>query len=105
MGMYGLTMDEYRSMLAAQGGACLICGRVPKPIGKSLAVDHDHDTGEVRGLICVICNRAIGQLGDCPTMLRRAADYLEGKLARFHGKASLVQRSCDAPDERKQNFS
>lgn len=103
LGMYGLTLDEYRSLLDAQGGACRICGRVPKPTGKSLAVDHDHDTGQVRGLICVICNRAIGQLGDCPAMLRRAADYLEGKLALLHGKAPHAKRSCDATDERKPN--
>lgn len=83
LGMYGLTLDEYRRLLAAQGGGCRVCGRQPKPGRKSLAVDHDHATGKVRGLLCVICNRAIGQLGDCPVRLRKAADYLEGKLARF----------------------
>ena len=75
---YGLTRGEYEA-LAADG--CHICGRkdtdTPR-VGK-LAVDHDHVTGEVRGVLCWMCNTALGKFEDDPERLRRAADYLEGR--------------------------
>jgi hypothetical protein len=74
---FGLTIEEYDEMLTAQGGACAICKGVEKS-GKRLAVDHCHETGRVRGLLCTNCNNAIGGLQDNPTLLRAAADYLEG---------------------------
>jgi len=60
---YGLTVEEYDAMLAAQGGVCAICRRPPRD-GSALHVDHDHATGEVRGLLCFTCNNALGDLGD-----------------------------------------
>lgn len=70
--LYGLTMAQYEAMLAEQDGRCLICRKVMAPP----AVDHDHETGEVRGLLCRQCNTAIGLLGDDPAMLVRATEYL-----------------------------
>ena len=65
-------------MLKSQQGTCLICGRPP---GKyRLSVDHSHETGEVRGLLCARCNRGIGLFWDDPVIFRRAADYLEVTL-------------------------
>lgn len=55
--VYGLTIDAYQVLLDYQGGACYICRAVPK--SKRLAVDHDHATGLVRGLLCRRCNREI----------------------------------------------
>lgn len=55
---YGLEPGEYDKMLAAQYGRCAICGN--KPVTIRLAVDHDHVTGKVRGLLCKRCNRALG---------------------------------------------
>ena len=52
---YGLTVEEYDAMLAAQGGGCAICGRPPRA-DISLHVDHDHNTGAVRGILCFRCN-------------------------------------------------
>lgn len=72
---YGITAEEYERMLEEQGGACAICRRSPDP-KKALAVDHDHRTGQVRGLLCDPCNRAIGQLADDPERLERGAGYL-----------------------------
>jgi len=72
--------DHYEILLEKQQGACAICGgKQQQRMGKQprFAVDHDHKSGIVRGLLCGKCNRAIGQLGDDPAVLRAAADYLE----------------------------
>ncbi len=71
---YGLTQDEFDAMVLAQGGCCAICGRQSE--GK-FNIDHDHDTGNVRGLLCGPCNRGIGLLGDSAETLQRAVAYLE----------------------------
>lgn len=78
---YGLTPEQYEAMSGRQGHACAICRRPEtavsrngKPLG--LAVDHDHATGRVRGLVCRRHNQAIGLFGDDPELLRAAADYL-----------------------------
>lgn len=80
---FGLTVEDYDALLASQGGACACCGGVethkyPSGKVKSLSVDHDHQTEQVRGLLCVKCNRAIGYFDDSPQRMRRAADYLDG---------------------------
>lgn len=71
---YGLEPEEYDRLLADQGGVCAIC-REP---GLKLVVDHDHQTGAVRGLLCADCNIGIGRLKDNPGYLRAAAEYLGG---------------------------
>lgn len=73
LAQYGLTIESFEVMRLAQDGRCLICLKVPQDI---LVVDHDHRTNTVRGLLCRICNAAIGQLGDSPERLIRAASYL-----------------------------
>lgn len=81
--VYGLTPGCYDALIAKQGGVCAICGRdEPNAHGRTgkkfqLSVDHCHDTGRVRGLLCQNCNRAIGLLGDNVELLRKAIDYLE----------------------------
>ena len=75
---FGITLDEYETMLAQQAGVCAICKAPPETsYCGTLAVDHDHDTGKVRGLLCTRCNTALGSLRDSPEMLRAAANYLE----------------------------
>jgi len=66
-------------------GLCDICGKEETVLGstgkvKALAVDHDHGTGRIRGLLCNNCNRGIGLLDKEPDLLRRALAYLEGSL-------------------------
>lgn len=81
--LYGITPEDYSAMLADQGGVCAVC-RQPEPDAHgrtgtrfSLSIDHCHDTGRVRGLLCQKCNRAIGLLGDNVELLRSAIRYLE----------------------------
>jgi hypothetical protein len=74
---YGLTPENFELLLNRQGGVCAICGTPPSQ-KKRLAVDHNHKTGAVRGLLCDSCNHAIGEMKDSPSLLRRAAKYLDG---------------------------
>jgi len=71
---YGINSAEYDLMLAEQGSLCAICEKVME----SPNIDHCHETGKVRGLLCGPCNRGIGLLQDEPKLLRSAALYLEG---------------------------
>jgi hypothetical protein len=81
MRVYGITAEQYYEILDHQGGGCAICDRVLR--SKKYSVDHNHKTGEVRGLLCNPCNnRILGSAKDDPSILRRAADYLEKPPAR-----------------------
>jgi hypothetical protein len=73
---YGLTPLRYERLLAVQGRMCLICDE-PHSERDKLAVDHDHATGQIRGLICRRCNAGIGLFRDSRNFLRRAAAYLK----------------------------
>jgi len=74
MDKYGMTVETYDSMFDKQGGACFICKRPPKV--RRLAVDHDHTTGKVRGLLCWRCNSGLEKFSDNPHALTRAVLYL-----------------------------
>jgi hypothetical protein len=76
---YGITLAEYRAMEFTQGGRCLICQEIPTPALNRvpLYVDHNHRTGAVRALLCKDCNTGLGHLRDNPSLLTRAAAYLE----------------------------
>ena len=74
--LYGLTDAQYESILAEQDGRCACCGRVPDLEPR---VDHDHKTGDVRGILCHKCNVGIGLLGDTEDRVQLAVDYLAGK--------------------------
>lgn len=73
---YGLTPQDVEDMKRGQDGLCPICERDLEREGAKMCVDHDHYTGEVRGLLCDDCNKGIGQLGDDPERLKRALEYL-----------------------------
>ena len=72
---YGMTPEEYSALLERQAGRCAICRKPPQT--RRLAVDHDHKTGHIRGLLCPRCNRCIGLFQDRLDLLQRAASYLE----------------------------
>ena len=73
---FRITLDQYDEMFAAQNGVCAICGNI-NPDGNRLAVDHDHKTGKVRGLLCAGCNIGLGNLKEDVTTLSNAIVYLE----------------------------
>jgi hypothetical protein len=73
--LYGVTRDEYNALLEKQCGVCAICGNSCKS-GRALGIDHNHVTGQIRGLLCGICNRAIGYLQDDPKLVQSALEYL-----------------------------
>lgn len=77
--MHGLTTSDYERLLDAQGGRCAICGTTDpgRRNTSNFAIDHDHTTGEVRGLLCNGCNMGIGHLRDDPEILREAIAYLQ----------------------------
>ena len=72
---YGITAEEYERRVLEQGGRCAIC--LEPPTEQGLCVDHRHEDGTVRGLLCVKCNAGIGFFDDDPERLRQAADYLD----------------------------
>ena len=81
---FGISLEEYNTMLEQQDGVCAICGQPETVLNRRtkqpqlLSVDHDHDTGKVRGLLCTRCNTAIGLLQDDPDVLVSALSYLKG---------------------------
>jgi len=78
---YGLTSEQYEVLKVAQSNRCRICWQEETKVKREqvceLAIDHDHETGEVRGLLCDSCNRGLGFLKDDANLLREAAAYLE----------------------------
>ncbi|MEV4438521.1 endonuclease VII domain-containing protein [Streptomyces sp. NPDC049577] len=73
---FGITAEDYDRWVAMQHGRCAICNGPPSGRWKRLHVDHCHQSGHVRGLLCQACNRGLGYLNDSPELLRRAARYL-----------------------------
>jgi hypothetical protein len=72
---YGITLNQYQNILDRQNGVCAICQQKSEKI--KLAVDHDHNTGKIRGLLCRDCNQAIGLLKDNVVLLEKAKEYLQ----------------------------
>src|ERR1035437_583338 len=73
---YNITLEEYNVLFESQDGRCAICGTAETASGKSFAVDHNHDTGEVRGLLCIGCNAGLGNLREDPFIFESAMVYL-----------------------------
>jgi len=91
--MFGLTLAQYAKLLKKQKGKCGVCLRPAQSFVKNLAVDHDHKTGEIYGLLCTYCNqRFIGRDRDpalytqAAKFLRKGTGYFVPDLARFKKK-------------------
>lgn len=86
---YGISINQYNDLFNKQSGNCAICGVHQSELKISLAVDHCHKTGEIRGLLCGNCNRGIGYLKDDQRNIEKALDYLK----RFNDK-QYTHLSC-----------
>ena len=73
----GITVEIYNDLYERQAGCCAICGVHQSEVTRRLAIDHDHHTGTVRGLLCALCNFGIGSLHDSVDVLESAIRYLE----------------------------
>ena len=93
--VYGISLADYEAMFERQGGACAICKRT----GLTLCVDHCHLTGEVRGLLCIRCNSAIGFCNDDPVLLQAAAAYLRAARERQEAQSSPCAVAGACADE------
>ena len=85
--VYGLTPQEYNAKVYSQNGLCGICKRPEFPLN----VDHNHETGIVRDLLCNRCNMALGQFREDTTILKSAIIYLERHEPNGHHKAAEPQ--------------
>lgn len=83
---YAMTVEAANELLADQDGKCAICRAAA-----AVHVDHDHETGKVRGMLCFRCNAALGQFDDQPTVLLRAARYLMAAVSKPAGEISRVE--------------
>ena len=75
---YGVTEEQYNNMILSQNNLCAICSQ---PSTRTLNVDHDHETGKVRALLCINCNLGIGNFQDSLVYLQNAVDYLNHHAA------------------------
>lgn len=84
---YGVDEETFDAMVESQGGGCAICGRKPEDfVGdrfRTLCVDHDHNTGVIRGVLCQRCNRGLGMFDDDPGRMKTAAKYLRESGSNF----------------------
>ena len=80
LGKYDLIPTQYAKLLEHQDDRCAICGKTPEENGRSLAIDHCHSTGTVRGLLCATCNTGLGFFQDDVTFLHQAILYLSSTL-------------------------
>lgn len=97
---YGITLKQYNQMFEEQGGVCAVCHQpeshcrnnftLRTDVVRFLSVDHDHETGDVRALLCSACNVALGRLNEDPERIRALADYAEWCKNR-HPSVKIVQ--------------
>lgn len=77
---FGININDFDEMMKKQNGLCAICGMKEPILGRSLAIDHCHESGKVRGLLCSKCNRGLGLLQDSEYVLQNAISYLRGEI-------------------------
>ncbi len=100
MRLYGMTEIEYDQLLEFQEGKCFLCGKECSS-GRKLSVDHDHDTGEVRGLLCIGCNKyRVGNLKR--DQVAGILNYMDNPPARqLFGTVRVVPVGMEKPKRRR----
>ena len=74
---FGITLEDYNRMLKQQEGCCAICKKHHTEFLKNLAVDHCHNSGKIRGLLCMYCNTALGKFNDNTELMEAAVKYIK----------------------------
>jgi hypothetical protein len=87
---FGISIQEYEAMLLAQNNCCAICKVSANKFTRQLAVDHCHETGSIRGLLCGNCNTAIGKFKDRIENLQSAAEYLRKHHGNNHTSSAAI---------------
>jgi hypothetical protein len=92
---FGLSPADYELLLRLQGYNCAVCQQPLKLKQYKFAVDHCHDSDDVRGVLCIRCNTSLGAFGDDPDVLLRAAEYLNnppalGKVKKHDGRKKIT---------------
>jgi hypothetical protein len=83
--MYGITLAEYINMFDKQGSRCMICRVIFDSYPETLTrpcIDHNHITGKIRGILCMLCNSGLGMFRDSADNLEKAAAYMREQEAR-----------------------
>ena len=91
LALNGITLEEYDEMAKDQNYSCAVCSKSQEELGKRLTVDHDHDTGNVRGLLCNNCNSGIGRLGDTTDGLLMALSYLKNCYGEANERPQMAK--------------
>jgi len=94
--VYGISVAQYEELLEKQHHCCAVCGKHENEEKKSLAVDHNHKTGEVRGLLCNYCNHRLVSRHTDGNLLRKIADYIEQGTGWFVPKKKPKRRKRNA---------
>ena len=81
---YGITLEDYDSLVLEQKGKCLICGIPQENLKQGLHVDHNHKTGKIRGLLCGSCNGGLGLFKDNILLLRKAIKYIKNSKTNIN---------------------
>lgn len=90
--VYGITPEQYDELLLKQNNACAICLKPADSFSKNLAVDHDHHSGAIRGLLCTYCNHRLVARHRDGDLLRRIADYVEQDTGWYVPERKKKQR-------------
>ena len=88
---FGITIEDYETMLDKQQGGCAICGKTEEASKQKLAVDHCHSTGFVRGILCRACNTAIGLFEDNVETMSKAIEYLNESSSRHRNRSEAPE--------------
>jgi hypothetical protein len=96
---YAITPAQYEGLLSGQKGVCAVCEE-QCAIQPRLCVDHSHETGEVRGLLCQPCNTAAGKMQDSPKLLRKLADYIEAGGTPAFDLVTFYKRAMETTNAR-----
>lgn len=92
--LYGVTKEQFLELAHKQGYRCAVCNASSEDAPYRLAIDHDHTTNEIRGLLCSSCNYGLGVMGDDADVLERAAQYLRqpktGVFVKFTGSNDIL---------------